>query len=246
MGRVYRVTDLLHPERRVALKVRASSLFDSARFGLFKAEFHTMSELAHPHIARVYDFESVAGTGQHIFTMELVEGRDLYAASANQPAAQIVDWIVEGLPSAALSAWGGGVVHADLKPSNILVTPSGAVKVLDFGLSGGLHAGLVLGTPAYMAPELATGNVDARVDLYALGILFYVAALPPCALHRRDLRRATRAARAPAAGLSGRRNGSQIPDGIRGVIERLCAKDPAARFTGSNEVVAALSRSHRG
>ena len=173
MGLVYRVRDALHPGRSVALKTLSPSFVDVSRAELLKAEFRTMSELSHPNIARVHDFERIAGTQQHAFTMEFVDGRDLLTASEGQPLESILDWVVEAC-RALRYLHSRGVVHADFKPHNVLVTRGGQVKVLDFGLSGVSGAGLVLGTPAYMAPELRAGvATGVASDLYAVGITLY-------------------------------------------------------------------------
>ncbi len=235
MGRVYRASDALHPERDLALKTLSTS-FMQARLELFKLEFRTMSELSHPNIARVYDFETGAGGSTCFFTMEFIEGRDLMAASQGASLEQIVAWTVEA--SRALRyLHSRGVIHADLKPQNVMVTASGDVKVLDFGLSGVSGAGLLLGTPAYMAPELVRGpTADARVDLYALGITLYQMIFR----------------RVPFAGASVHEIlhlhahapltfPQPLPAPMRAVIERLCAKRPEDRFAGANEVIEALA-----
>jgi hypothetical protein len=232
MGRVYRVRDALHPERDLALKTLSPSWVSAARVALFKAEFRTMAELDHPNIARVHDFETIAGG--HAFTMEFVDGRDLLAASDGQPAARIVDWIVEACRALSY-LHSRGVIHADFKPHNVLVTAAGAVKVVDFGLSGGIGAGLLLGTPAYMAPELGWGQAaDARVDLYALGVTLYHL------LFRR----------VPFGGDSVEavlRRHAQEPlafpreTPLNAVIARLCEKQPRDRFATANEVIDALA-----
>jgi tetratricopeptide (TPR) repeat protein len=238
MGLVYRVLDALHPERSVALKTLSPSFVDVSRVDLLKAEFRTMSELAHPNIAKVHDFESIAGTEEHAFTMELLDGRDLLTASAGQPIEQRLDWVVEAC-RALRYLHGRGVVHADFKPHNVVVTAAGHVKVLDFGLSGVSGAGLVLGTPAYMAPELRAGSANGVAsDLYALGITLYqlvFGCLPFTGDSIQDVFRkhARDALPFPDGGAPG--------EALRGVIARLCAKRPEDRPASADEVIEALA-----
>jgi serine/threonine-protein kinase len=238
MGRVYRVQDALHPERDLALKMLSPSFLQALRVELFKAEFSTMSELSHPNIAKVYDFETIAGSAETFFTMEYIEGRDLLAASEGAPQARIIDWVVEAC-RALQYLHSRGVIHADFKPHNVMVTAAGHVKVLDFGLSSVMPVGLTLGTPAYMAPELGGGQPgDARADLYALGITLYqlLYRRPPFSgesPHELFSRHAHEPLRFPP----------EIPvaEAIRAVMARLCAKDPEDRHSTANAVIEALA-----
>jgi tetratricopeptide (TPR) repeat protein/predicted Ser/Thr protein kinase len=239
MGRVYRVSDGLHPERDLALKSLASSFLVAARVDLFKAEFRTMSELTHPHIARVYDFETLAAGDAHAFTMEFIEGRDLLAATEGVGPRQLLEWVVEAC-RALHYLHSRGVVHADFKPQNVMVTTAGRVKVLDFGLSGAHRSGMVLGTPAYMAPELRSGlPADARVDLYALGITLYqllfrrvpfVGHSMASVLHQHE--------RSPLVFPYTLEAGVER---LLPIVEKLCAKRPEQRFTTANAVITALA-----
>jgi hypothetical protein len=231
MGRVYHVTDLAPPRRDVALKTIRASLLHAARLELFKAEFKTMSELVHPNIARVYDFETLA-SGEHAFTMELVRGRDLMAATDGVPIGRTIEFVV-GVCRALDYLHARAIVHGDLKPSNVLVTDDGQVKVVDFGLSAAVRAGLALGTPTYMAPEQHARLGDARVDLHALGITLYqllTRGLPPAADgEARSWLGSAAWADAPA-----------VPLALRVVVDRLCERDPARRYARADEVIAAL------
>jgi tRNA A-37 threonylcarbamoyl transferase component Bud32/tetratricopeptide (TPR) repeat protein len=227
MGQVYRVSDALHPERALALKMLRS--LQDRRAQLLEAEFAIMSQLDHPNIARVYDFE--AGS-EPFFTMEHVEGRDLVGASAAQPLEQIAEWTVQ-VCRALSYLHSRGVIHADLKPQNLLVTSKG-VKVLDFGLSGAVGADHVLGTPAYMAPELLAGTApDERSDLYALGITLYELSFARLPFAARSLAELSELhSKAPLA--------FPRPSPLQPVIERLCHKKPGDRPASANHVIELL------
>jgi len=197
MGEVYRATDT-KLKRQVALKILPPSFAaDHDRLARFQREAEVLASLNHPHIAAIYGLEE--GGGVTALVMELVEGQDL-----SQRIARGAIPIDEALPMAkqiaeALeAAHEQGIIHRDLKPANIKVRGDGTVKVLDFGLAKALvpaaasdaaaalansptvtspaatHAGIILGTAAYMAPEQAKGKpVDRRADVWALGAVLY-------------------------------------------------------------------------
>src|SRR2546422_3841636 len=186
MGVVHRARDE-RLGRDVALKVLPVGILagDAAR-ERFRQEALTLSRLNHPHIATIYDLDRQEGTD--FLVMEYIPGRTVAEMIAGgslseSEAASIGCQIGEALEEAHEQ----GIVHGDLKSENILVTPKGWVKVLDFGLStlrGPLaqnaettsYTGesLVTGTLPYMAPEqLLRGEADARTDLYSFGVLLY-------------------------------------------------------------------------
>lgn len=168
MGAVYRATDT-RLDRAVAIKVAHEPFIER-----FKREAHAISSLNHPHICTLHDI------GPNYLVMELVEGETLAARLKREPlpvkaalgySAQIL--------SALAEAHGKGVVHRDLKPGNIMIAKSG-IKVLDFGLArtdrdeAVTAGGMVLGTPAYMAPEQKEGKpADFHTDIYSFGCVLY-------------------------------------------------------------------------
>jgi serine/threonine-protein kinase len=187
MGTVYRAIDeMLH--RDVAIKVLNAELNDPEIAKRFRAEAVTVARLSHPGIATIYElFEH---QGEWLMVMEFVRGETLEAMVARMGALspqRAADFCMQALAALA-HAHSLGVVHRDLKPANLMVTENGAIKVMDFGIarvSGSEHltnAGFMMGTPAYMAPEqVQGGDIDARADLYAMGVVFYrltTAALP--------------------------------------------------------------------
>ncbi len=186
MGVVYRARDE-RLERDVALKVLpAGILSDAATRARFRREAHALSSLSHPHIGVIHDFDTQEGTD--FLVMEYVSGKTLGARIQEGPvpereAVAVAVQIAEALEEAHER----GIVHRDLKPDNVIVTPKGWVKVLDFGLAKllqpagavaqtvSLSAGdLGAGTLPYMAPEQLLGQpADARADIFALGAVLY-------------------------------------------------------------------------
>jgi hypothetical protein len=236
IGLVYRVQDALRPGPDLALKTLSPSTVGSSRARFLKSEFRTMAELSHPNIARVHDFERIAGTDEYCFTMEFLEGRDLLTVRG-EPLERILDYTVEAC-RALHYLHSRRVVHADFKPQNVIVTTAGRLKVLDFGLSGMVHEGVLQGTPAYVAPELWNGNTaDARVDLYALGITMYqliYGGVPFSGPSILEIQNQHVYATLPFP------DGDRTPDLVRRVITRLCEKRPEDRFGSAEEVIAAL------
>src|SRR5262245_22613194 len=182
MGQVYRATDT-KLKRQVAIKILPPSLAaDYDRLARFQREAEVLASLNHPHIAAIYGLEE--SDGVTALVMELVEGDDLSQRIARGPipldeALPIARQIADALEAAHEQ----GIVHRDLKPANVKVRPDGSVKVLDFGLAKALegaggaggtggsasisptitspamtHAGMILGTAAYMSPEQARGR----------------------------------------------------------------------------------------
>jgi len=144
-----------------------------------KKEAQTAGALDHPGIVTVFDAGDEAGV--FYFTMQYVDGRplsDLRARRELLPLEKIYD-ICEQMLSAMGTAHAAGVIHRDLKPSNMMLTPKGQVKIMDFGIakfgdSGLTKAGMVLGTPSYLAPEQAAGRrIDHRADIFSLGAIAY-------------------------------------------------------------------------
>src|SRR5262245_17078517 len=192
MGEVYRARDT-RLGRDVAIKaLPAAVASDPGRLARLEREARSVAALNHPNIVTLYSIEEAGGVP--FLTMEVVDGRrlDLLIAGGELPIAQVLDLVVP-IADALATAHEKGIVHRDLKPGNVMVTGEGRVKVLDFGLArhaagdpnpmstqaetreGPLTAaGETLGTVPYMAPEQVRGKeVDARTDLFALGILLY-------------------------------------------------------------------------
>ncbi|HWI16654.1 MAG TPA: protein kinase [Vicinamibacterales bacterium] len=182
MGEVYRARDLTL-DRDVAIKRLPDALAnDPERLARFEREARTLASLNHPNVAQIYAVESGS------IVMELVPGKTL---SGPLPLETALDYAAQ-IASALDAAHERGIVHRDLKPGNVVVTPEGVVKVLDFGLAAReTHAadqdpsrsptitamsqqGMIIGTAAYMAPEQAAGKpVDKRADIFAFGVVLW-------------------------------------------------------------------------
>jgi serine/threonine protein kinase len=188
MGEVWRARDD-RLRRDVALKVLHGSIGDAEARRRLLAEARAVGALNHPHIIVIHDV--VAVEERDVLVMEFVTG-DVLSKRIPGGGMKLRDAlrIAAAVADALAAAHSAGVVHRDLKPGNVLVSPSGAVKVLDFGLarrrlpygpndlaigSGpDSQAGLISGTPAYMSPEQAEGGaVDHRSDIFSLGALLY-------------------------------------------------------------------------
>jgi hypothetical protein len=195
MGEVYRARDT-RLGRDVAVKALPTVFAqDPDRLARFEREAKLLASLSHPNIAGIHGLEEVAGTPYLV--LEFVEGETLADRLARGPlpideAIDICRQIATGVEAAHES----GVVHRDLKPGNVMITPAGAVKVLDFGLAKGggaagsgsnvlasasptmtyaaTEVGVVLGTAAYMSPEQARGkSVDRRTDVWSFGCVLF-------------------------------------------------------------------------
>ena len=194
MGEVYRARDTLL-KRDVALKVLPAAFAqDPERMARFQREAELLASLNHPNIAILHGL--VESDGQRALVMELVAGETLGARMKRglmppEEAFNVARQIAEALEA----AHDRGVVHRDLKPGNVMITPDGLVKVLDFGLAaivqnapttsadpfnsptltmGMTQAGVILGTAAYMSPEQAAGTpVDRRADIWSYGVVLW-------------------------------------------------------------------------
>ena len=180
--------------RAVAIKLLPEELTgDPERLARFQREAKVLASLNHPNIAAIYEFGQDAGT--HFLALELVDGEDLSARMERGaiPVEEAVALAVQ-IAEALEAAHENQVVHRDLKPQNVKLTPDGRIKVLDFGLAkvwapdgtdtslsfsptitaAMTQAGVILGTAAYMSPEQARGQeVDKRSDIWSFGVLVY-------------------------------------------------------------------------
>ena len=253
MGRVYLASDS-RLGRRVALKALAPHLVsDPRQRERLKREAQVAAGLTHPGICTVYALEEIDGS-LYIAT-EFVDGRTLRdeIQSGRRPSPPELLRTARELSAALAAAHAASVVHRDLKPENVMRAADGRLKILDFGLarvdrpdrapaSFVSVPGAVFGTPAYMAPEQINGEpVDARADVFALGVLLYEYA---SGAHPFDapnpLAMAARVLNGDVAPLSSR--GVKAGALIDQVVARCLRKAPADRYPSAIEVADAFGR----
>ena len=253
MGEVYRARDL-RLGRQVALKVLPEAMArDADRLARFEREARMVAGLNHPNIVTLFSVEDEGDL--HFLIMELVEGQSLanLVTAGGLPLARVVE-IGIALADALSAAHEKGVVHRDLKPANVMVARDGRVKVLDFGLAklrpsvdGDLsrasteaddvsEVGNVAGTVPYMAPEQVRGeSVDARSDVFALGITLYELAAgqrPFTGASSADISSAI--LRDPPPPLA--RVRSDLPGDLERIVGRCLEKNPRHRFQTALDV----------
>lgn len=252
MGEVYRAQDE-RLGRDIALKLLpVSALTDAAARARLLNEARTASALNHPHICTIYEVGEA--DGQSYIAMEFVEGRAVSAllTADGLPVETIIRYATQ-IADALAHAHERGVIHRDLKSSNVVITPEGRAKVLDFGLAKRTlpdeltmatqsyatltETGGISGTLYYLAPEVLRGEpADARSDLWALGVVLYEMATGQLPFKGETGFELTSAVlRDPPPPLPAR-----LPAGLRGVIQRCLVKEPAQRYQRASEVRAAL------
>ncbi len=239
MGHVWRARDLLLG-RTVAVKVLRSEFSGNETFlARFRAEAQHAAVLAHDGIAAVHDYGEVPapdGGGQLAYlVMELVDGEPLSALLAREGRldAPRTLALLRQAAAALAAAHEAGVVHRDVKPGNLLVSPDGRVTVTDFGIAWSAasvpltQTGQVVGTAHYLSPEQAEGRqAGPASDVYALGMIAY-----ECLAGRRAfdgdnaVQIALRQIRDVPDPLP-----DDVPDAVRSLVGRMLLKDPAARF----------------
>jgi serine/threonine protein kinase len=256
MGIVYRARDA-RLRRDVALKVIAPHLMQQeAARSRFLREAQALAGLTHPNIVTIFDMAEDEDAHTVFLVMELLSGHSLRhyleEGGSRVPDRPMFSHVALPLCRALEAAHGRGVLHRDIKPENIFVCTDGTLKLMDFGLARLLgdmsknQSSTVAGTLAYMAPEQLRGEtLDARADLYALGIVFYeylAGQLPfqadnPGALLLKHLTE-------PPPHLRGLL--PDLPQAMDALLTRMLAKEPNARFATAGEIREILERSLPG
>ena len=253
MGVVYEAEDLTLG-RRVALKFCSSGRDDTALRANLLKEARAASSLSHANIAHIYEFVENPG-GDPFIAMELVSGASLRSILGERRlTVEETLKVATGVASALSEAHRQGVIHRDIKPANIQITSAGEVKVLDFGIArtasarGAAETGSVAtltlegfsGTPLYMSPEQASGELlDARSDLFSLGVVLYecLAGKAPFAA---DTVTSVLARLLTWEPPQPSRLNPQSPVHLDRIILKLLAKDPRERYASADELLADL------
>ncbi|MFJ9341448.1 protein kinase [Streptomyces sp. NPDC101733] len=237
--------------RTVAVKLlRADLAEDPVSKARFTREAQSVAGLNHHAVVAVYDSgeDRVGPNVVPYIVMELVEGRTIrdLLISAEAPGPDQALIIVSGVLEALAYSHQHGIVHRDIKPANVIITDTGAVKVMDFGIARALHGvqstmtqtGMVMGTPQYLSPEQALGKaVDHRSDLYATGCLLYeLLALRPPFTGETPLSVVYQHVQDAPIPPSQLPEGHTIPHELDGLVMRSLAKDPDDRFQSAEEM----------
>ena len=220
----------------------------------FKREIRTARRVTHRNVVRTYDFGDVGGL--KFISMEYVKGVTLKQIIRKKGALPLGIGlrIAKQTASALAAAHDEGVLHRDVKPQNIILTPTSEVKIMDFGIArpkgqegtGMTATGLIIGTPDYMSPEQVQGkrDIDHRCDIYSLGVVYYeifTGILPFSAESAFDLAMKHVQEDAPPP----RSINRDLPEPLELVILRCLQKSPADRYQKVKDLQADLLRSYR-
>ena len=254
MATVWRAMDE-QLEREVAVKIlRPQFGADPGFAARFRNEARAAGALSHPNVVQVYDFGTDADTGEQYIVMQLVDGKDLATVLRERGALEVDQAVAIGasVADALEAAHQRGLIHRDVKPGNILLTPDGRTLVTDFGISRAIAdasmtvTGMTIGSVHYFSPEQAAGEeVGPPSDIYALGIVVY-----EMLTGRRPFEGES------AAGVALKRLNEPpppmstairpIPPPLEAVVMRALARDPAARFPDAATFGVALRDWRRG
>lgn len=245
MGHVYAVQDLMLDEP-VALKIlRSSTVASNESWMALLQELRTARKVSHVNVARVFDVGQ--DEQKRFLTMELIDGTSLAAhlrAHRRLPIAEVLH-IGEGICAGLAAIHAAGIVHRDLKPDNVLIDGRSRVVISDFGIAAATSTSgstALAGTPAYMAPEQVSSQpLDARADLYALGLILYEMLTGEPAWQADSwLRTATLRLDRPPPVVAALR--PDAPRGLQALVQHCLAKDPQQRPASALLVLERLQR----
>ncbi len=235
-------------DRYVALKVLHPALLEDPNFlARFRREARMVAKLDHPNIVPIYDFNE--HEGRPYLVMKYIEGETLKARMKRGPLTPAeIQAIVQAVGDALAYAHRQGILHRDVKPSNVLLAQNGRIYLADFGLARMAQAGestlsadMLMGTPQYISPEQAMGkkDLDARTDIYSFGVMIYemvvgrvpyLADTPYSIIHDHIYAPLPRP----------RDLNPQVSEAVERVLLKALAKDPEDRFASVEDLVAAF------
>ena len=246
MGEVWRATDLLL-ERTVAVKLlRESFAEDPVIVERFRREALTAAGLSHPNMANVFDY--VQENGRTGIVMEFVEGETLADRISREGPLDVPDAVrtASALLAALSVAHDAGVVHRDVKPGNVMITPTGEVKVTDFGIARAAghetltETGMVVGTAHYLSPEQVSGKpASPASDLYAVGAILYEM-LTGAKPFEAETPLAVAMQRLSADPRDPQEHRADIPETVSQVAMTALARDPERRYASADGMRSAL------
>jgi eukaryotic-like serine/threonine-protein kinase len=249
MGTVYRARDK-ELDEVVALKLLRRDLLDQpGMLERFRQEVKLARRVTHRNVARTYDIGE--SDGEKFLTMEFVEGQSLSSRLAHEGALALdvaLD-VADGICAGLSAAHDAGIVHRDLKPDNVMIAADGRIVLTDFGIARALAdpnqkatVGVMLGTPAYMAPEQVEGakDLDARADIYALGAILYEC-LTGASAWSGDSVWGVAAARLLNPPPDPRAKRADVPPSIAQLIQKCMARRREDRFATAREVSTVLA-----
>ena len=250
MGVVYRALDLELQEPVAIKTLKPEAMLNASALERFKQEIRLARKIAHRNVVRTYDLGELNGI--YYLTMEYVEGTSLKSLIQNRGKLPLTVTLTVGkqLCRALEVAHQEGIIHRDIKPQNMVVEPSGFLKVMDFGIArlvnppkgkGLTEAGTSIGTPDYMSPEQLSGaELDARSDLYSAGVVLFecvTGTLP----FEADTTWALVAKHIEEPVPDPRTRNAEVPEPLARVILKAMAKEPEQRYRTAGELYDALA-----
>jgi len=251
MGVVHRAWDRTL-EREVALKeLPHAAMNDEEMVTRFRQEARALARLSHPGVVQVYDL--IPDPPRYWMAMELVDGVDLATALDERGPLEVDEAITlaRRIAEALAAAHAEGVIHRDVKSQNVLLTPDGHPKLVDFGIAkmtsaiAATRVGDVIGSPAYMSPEQSSGRaIDARTDVYSLGVVLFemlTGRLP----FEGDLMTVIAARQSRPAPPLGEVADRDLPTGLGTLVARMLERDPERRPADMATLAAELATAPR-
>jgi eukaryotic-like serine/threonine-protein kinase len=240
--------DDLKLKRKVAVKILSSNYASDRSFvARFKSEAQVLARLNHPNIVQVYDWGEYKGS--YYICIEYIEGESLKEIIEKRgplPPGTVADYAIQ-ISNALLTAHRNSLIHRDIKPQNILITPDGKAKVADFGIAKSLIPDVtrtlnIMGTAHYISPEQAKGEVlDHRTDIYSLGIVMYEMLTGDVPFRGGSsidisLKHINERPLKPSILAEG------IPDKLERIVMHCLEKDPSQRYAGIRELIGDLQK----